>query len=47
MPEKKGPGGKGRDEHKLTKKLKGMSKGNKTGRAAVVSVEGRQVTLRH
>ena len=47
MPEKKGPGGKGKDEHKLTKKLKGMTKGTRTGRAAVVSVEGRNVMVQH
>lgn len=47
MPEKKGPGGKGKDEHKLSKKLKGMAKGGRAGRAAVVSVEGRNVTVQH
>lgn len=46
MPETK-KGGKKGDEHKLTKKLKGMSKGARAGRAAVASVEGRNVTIQH
>ena len=53
MPEKKKVGS-GKDkggaagEHKLTKKLKGMAaKGGRPGRAAVVSVEGRNVTIQH
>ncbi len=48
MPEKKSGGSKGKDEHKLTKKLNSMAKGARnTGRAAVVSVEGRNVTVQH
>ncbi|PRW61505.1 IWS1-like protein [Chlorella sorokiniana] len=46
MPEAK-KGGKKGDEHKLTKKLKGMTKGARAGRAAVASVEGRNVTIQH
>lgn len=34
-------------EHKLSKKLKTMAKKNQFGRAANVSVEGRNVTLQH
>ncbi|KDD74031.1 hypothetical protein H632_c1636p1 [Helicosporidium sp. ATCC 50920] len=40
-------GSKDRSEHKLSKKLKTMSKGSQFGRAANVSVEGRNVTLQH
>ena len=46
MVEKKAGGKDKGGEHKLTKKLKGMAKG-KVARAAVVSVEGRNVTVRH
>ncbi|PSC74366.1 transcription elongation factor (TFIIS) family [Micractinium conductrix] len=34
-------------EHKLSKKLKTMSKGGRAGRAAIASVEGRNVTIQH
>ncbi|KAL4424116.1 hypothetical protein ABPG75_001417 [Micractinium tetrahymenae] len=48
MPEAAKGGKKDKaDEHKLSKKLKGMAKGGRTGRAAVASVEGRNVTIQH
>ncbi len=46
MPEGKAAG-KGKEEHRLAKKLKGMAKSRQAGRAAKVSVEGRNVTIQH
>lgn len=44
MPEKARGGGK-KDEHKLAKKLATMAKAGKVKRAAVASIEGRDVTV--
>lgn len=46
VPEGKAAG-KGKEEHRLAKKLKGMAKSKQAGRAAKVSVEGRNVTIQH
>lgn len=50
MPEMGGGKGGKKDkdgDHKLAKKLKVMAKGGRTGRAAIASVEGRNVTIQH
>ncbi|KAL4438503.1 hypothetical protein ABPG77_000151 [Micractinium sp. CCAP 211/92] len=48
MPEAGKAGKKDKaDDHKLSKKLKTMAKGGRSGRAAVASVEGRNVTIQH
>lgn len=47
MPEKKAGGKGGKDEHRLSKKLATMAKAGKAKRAAVASVEGRNVTIQH